>query len=231
MNTLKMAALVLLSGLMASPAANSSVIGTLSYNDPTGTVGPNDTIEVWATLTLDPSSDPLTYDPNEAFPNGFNQDDIPTEAYDYNSQTYVPFDSYSYIGALTSRNCDDTFTVSCSSPGSQYTYTTPSTDSWFDFSGTINPGESLAIHLYTLTPTGGGAQPGVYRLFNSGVGFSVYGLDANDNELEADVYSFSANCFDDSCAFTRTVVPVPAAAWLFGGGLGLLGLVRRRLAG
>ncbi|MBK7522275.1 MAG: VPLPA-CTERM sorting domain-containing protein [Gammaproteobacteria bacterium] len=58
-----------------------------------------------------------------------------------------------------------------------------------------------------------------------------FGLDGNDNPIQADFYEFSTNCsrVNDSCAFTRTVsaVPLPAAAWLFGSALAGLGFVRK----
>lgn len=221
-------AVALVSALYGT-TASSAVIGTLEFTNPTGTVGANDTIDVYVTLTLESFSDDLTFYPYDAFPNGVNPDDLPTEAWDWDSEDYVPFDSYDYIGAYVSRGCTDTFTVGCSDAGSQYSYSTD--NDWFDFEGTLSAGDSLTLKLFELTPVAGGAAPGTYELFNAGFGLTVYGQDADGNPLDETLYAFDTNCAGASCTFTRDVsaVPLPAAAWLFGSAmLGLVGLSRRR---
>jgi hypothetical protein len=222
----------LAAGMLLGGVAQAAVIGTLSFTTPTGTVTPTESIDVWVTLTLDESSDPLSYLPNDGFPSGVNPDDIPLEAYSFDVDDFVPFDSYNYVSAFTSRSCSDTFTVGCSDVGSEYGWSSANSDNWFDFEGTINPGESVDFKLYTLTPADGSATPGFYEAFNVGLGLSVYGEDADGNELEADIYQFYTDCGDASCDFSRTVVPIPAAAWLFGSAMvGLVGLARRRSGG
>ena len=50
-------------GLVAlAPATQAAVIATLTFDTPTGTVASNASIPVYLTLTLDPSSDPLSTD-------------------------------------------------------------------------------------------------------------------------------------------------------------------------
>src|SRR4051812_45058012 len=53
------AALVMAFGI---GSASAGVIASLAFTTPNGIVGPTDTIDVYATLTLDPSSDPLSTD-------------------------------------------------------------------------------------------------------------------------------------------------------------------------
>lgn len=225
---------VLALGILQSATAHSSVIGTLAYTDPTGTVNANETIDVWVRLTLDSLSDPLTYNDLDPYPSGVNPADIPTESYSFDQNAVVPFDSYDYISLFSTRTCDDTFTVGCSDPGSQYSYNSFfSPDSWFDFSGTINAGESMDFKLFEWTPTGGNAAPGTYSLFTGGFGLDVTGKDEFGSDMDATIYEFVTNCPDANCTFTRTVsnVPVPAAVWLFGSGLlGLIGMARRKKA-
>ena len=225
MKTLRLLAPVALAIVMAQ-SANASVIATLTFLDPTGTVTADESIDVWVRLSLDIESDPLTYDPFDSFPNGINFDDLPLED-DFGNQ----FEAYNFAFLFQTRSCNDTFTVGCSGAGSQYSYNLPTSDRWFDFEGTINPGESVDILLYTLNPTGGLAAPGFYELFTVGVGIAVEGEDEFGNVIEADIYRFTTNCPDANCTFSRTVtpVPLPAAVWLFGTALlGLFGVSRRR---
>lgn len=223
----------LAAGMLQSATAYSTVVGTLVFTDPTGTVNADDTIEVRVRLTLDGSSDALTYNASDSYPSGVNPADIPLDGYNFDLMEDVPFDTYDYVSQFFGRSCDDTFTVGCSSPGSQYSYSASGlSNSWFDFSGTINPGESLEFNLYKLTPVAGVATPGTYELFTANLGLLVYGTDLDGNEMNADIYRFATNCPDANCTFTRTVsaVPVPAAVWLFGSALLGLGALKRRKA-
>lgn len=226
--------------MLIGGAANAAVISSLSFTSPAGTVGSTDSIEVWATLTVDPASDePLTYD-GGSYLGGLPTSLIPTEAEVWNPETfsydYTPFGSYDYVGAFTSQTCSGTFTSGCSDGEYHISANTSGLgNGWFDLT-TLNlaPGQSQDFLLYVFTPTDGSAAPGEYTFYNMGLGFTVHGLDADGNAIEQDIL-FGATCVSqsESCAFTRTVVsavPVPAAVWLFGSGLlGLVGIARRKV--
>lgn len=222
--------------LATSSVANAAIIGTLTFRDPTGTVNSNEIIDVWVTLTLDAASDPLTYDPNINAYGGIDPATFPETALlgDMPPFEEVPFDSYDYVSQWTSRSCNDTFAApGCGGPTSAYGWITPpAPDSWFNWTGTLNAGESVDILLYQLSPNGGNAPAGTYQAFNVGLGLTVYGFnDAHQADINAELVGFNTGCYSGSCSFTRTVVaavPVPGALWLLGSAVTALGLVRRR---
>lgn len=221
--------------LATSSVANAAIIGTLTFRDPTGTVNSNEIIDVWVTLTLDAASDPLAYDPNINAYGGIDPATFPETAYlqvpPFNE---VPFDSYDSVSYFTNRSCNDTFAgPGCSNPTPAYDWITPPPpDRWFDWTGTLNPGESTDFLLYQLSPNGGNAPAGTYQAFDVGLGLLVYGFnDAYQANIDAELLEFNTGCSSGSCSFTRTVVaavPVPGALWLLGSAVTALGLVRRR---
>ncbi len=221
--------------LTVSSVANAAIIGTLTFRDPTGTVNSNQTIDMWVTLTLDAASDPLTYDDSiDAF-GGINPATFPETGYLNNPPPYdlVSFDSYDNVGPFTTRNCNDSFAApGCGNPTSAYTWTTPPPpNNWFNWAGTLNPGESVDILLYQLSPNGGNAPAGTYQAFDVGLGLAVYGYnDTYDDGVWAHLIEFNTECSSGGCSFTRTVVPVPGALWLLGSAITALGLMRRRMA-
>jgi hypothetical protein len=208
--------------------ASAAIVGTLTYDTPTGTALSTETIEVWATLSLAADSDAFFYDPDSGNPFGFDPAQIPTL-----SDQGVPFASYTYSFLWVSRTCSGNFNTGCDA--GPYTIEQGSS-AWFDIEKpfTLNASESRSFSLATITPVGGSAPAGTYTVYNMGLGISVNGLDAEGNTIEAEIVSFNTcNSGEESCAFTRTVsaVPVPAAAWLFGSGiLGLAGISRKRTA-
>ncbi len=217
--------------LMFGGNTYAAVVSSLSFTNPTGTATATDTIEIWVTLSLDPSSEALTYDSSISPLAGLPTSLIPTEGYDYVTSSYVPFASYTDAGPLTGRYCSGNFTDVCGA--GEYTFSGTST--WFDLTNnplTLNPGESRDFMLGTFVPTDGSAMPGDYIFYNGYLGFSISGLDAAGNTLDATI-NLGGTCQTGTadCAFTRTVsaVPVPAAVWLFGSGLvGLAGIARRK---
>lgn len=223
----------LLLGLSA--AANAAIIGTLTFKDPTGTVSPDQTIDMWVTLTLDAASDPLVYDPGIDSFGGIDQDVFPAsgelQVDPYGTAT---FDTYDYVSQQYWRSCNDSFTSGCSGPTSAYGWNHPtSPGGWFDWSGTLNPGQSIDILLYQLNPIGGNAPAGTYQAFNVGLGLSVYGYNSTfDGSVAAELVDFATGCTPGgTCSFTRNViaaVPVPGALWLLGSAVAALGLIRRR---
>jgi len=224
--------------LAASATANAAIIGTLSFRDPTGTVQSNEAIDVWVTLTLDAASDPLMHDTTIDSFGGINPATFPATGYlQVPPYGTVAFDSYNYVLSWISRSCNDSFAApGCGDPTSAYQWDVPPPpNGWFDWSGTLNPGQSIDILLYRLNPIGGNAPAGIYQAFNVGLGLSVYGSnDAYEGiVVEADLVRFATGCAPGGCSFTRTVVaavPVPGALWLLGSGVAALGLIRRRAA-
>lgn len=211
--------------------ASAAIIGTLTYLEPTGTVSSTDTIEVWARLTLTEDSDPLFYDRDDIDGN-FGWANLPTEGYNTETWEIGTFEYYTWSGLFASRGCSGTFSDGCSDTPydvSQFEST------WFEIDNPFEllPGESADFLLALIIPKDGWAAPGLYTLYNMGLGIFVQGFDGDGNKLEADLVVFNT-CLGDlpGCAFTREVVsevPVPAAAWLFGSGvLGLAGMVRAR---
>ena len=231
--TRKVLGIIATAALLQGSAAQASIIGTLSFVEPTGTVAADEPISVWVRLTLSADSDPLVYYSAVPFPNGFDAADMPLEGRNRETGEVAQFDSYSFITPFVSRGCDDTFTVGCSDPGSQYEFSTASANGWFDFDGTIGPHQSMDFELYTLTPLDGLAETGNYDLFTAAIGFFVFGLDADGNELISEVLRVGTDCAGPECTFSRTVapVPIPAATWLLVSGLlGLFGATGRRIS-
>lgn len=223
--------------LAASATANAAIIGTLTFRDPTGTVNSNEAIDVWVTLTLDSASDPLVYDNTIDSFGGINPATFPaTGQLQVSPYGEVPFDSYDYVSQFIRRSCNDTFAApGCGGPTSAYQWDVPPPpNGWFDWNGTLNPGESTDIFLYRLTPVGGNAPAGTYQAFNVGLGLTLHGHnDMYEAEVEEDLFSISTGCAPGGCSFTRNVVaavPVPGALWLLGSGVAALGLIRRRAA-
>lgn len=219
---------------LASSVASAAVVSTLSFTTPSGTVGPTDTIDIWVTLTLDPSSDPLTFDRNQADGN-LPASLLPIDATwgEYKVGEFASYDAvhtyFSYIcsGNLLTSSCD----------GGEYT------SIWFDNpyswgrdgSLVLQPGESRDFLLRRFSPTDGSAALGEYTLGGIELGFYVTGEDAEGRWLSQHV-SLGNTCAsgDSSCLFTRTVseVPLPAGIWLFGSALmGLAGVRHRRVTG
>jgi len=52
-------AAIVLAGVLHAGVAAAAYTGTLTFIEPTGTVGPTDEIPVWLRFTLDETSDPL----------------------------------------------------------------------------------------------------------------------------------------------------------------------------
>jgi len=218
---------------VSAAPASADVLATLEFTQPTGTVGPNDPVEVWLKLSLDASSDALVFDaPNGVLPNSSL---LPTDGYYYdenNNYQVKPFASYDASRTSTSSGygCSGNFWNGCSG-GQSYEFSWNFGADAFNGLTSLNlqPGESMTYLFGTFTPRPAGADAGTYSFSSSHAAFWVYGKSADGDDLQQWV-SLAQTCpGGGDCAFTRVVeVPEPGTYALMGAGSLLLGWVARR---
>jgi hypothetical protein len=75
-----------------------------------------------------------------------------------------------------------------------------------------------------ITTVGGSA---FWLLEYASPGFVLSGVGINP-DLDWDFGGYTTGAFGPIASFSVSAVPIPAAVWLFGSGLGLLGWIRRR---
>lgn len=207
-----------------------------SFRDPVQTVAPDQTIEVWITLS-NTGETALTFDlgATEApfgLPEGL---DLPTTGYnlgDPGQPDFLDFGSYTSITLFTYQGCGDGFSIGCAPGSHRYESVFGQGLGWFDVPApyALAAGASQDFLLYRLVPVGGSAPAGVYQAFNIGVGMTVHGLALDGiTVLEAPVFEAgTCSSGEPGCAFTVTVVPEPTSALLMLAGLLPLGLAARR---
>jgi hypothetical protein len=219
------ASLALAGGLLFASSANSAVIATLSFDTPSATIASNADVPVWLTLTLDPSSDPITTDASSNVTSPLS----PQVVSDLGGHTTgVVVNEEAFCG---------TGLDGCNGPGAPYTFSFNYGANNFVTPANLNlqPGDSLDFLLGTFTPNGGNAAPGVYSFSNAGIIFQYYdGSDPNNIQNYSSDIADACPSFTASCAFTRTVlgtaagaVPEPASWALMMIGLGGLGAALR----
>jgi hypothetical protein len=221
---------------LAAQAALPTV--DVSFTQSSGVVGPTDVIEVWVTLTVQPSSSPLVFDATSGAPFGFNPADLPVQGQN-NAGELSDFASYTYVQTNTYFGCSGTFTdpVNTCDPGAYafdfHTNNEPGKPS-FNFLPSVNlaPGASTTYLFGTFTPVGTVAE-GTYTFYRSGATIVFDGLDATGQNIFKYV-TLGETCpagEEAACAFTRTVVGVPEPqtyALLMAGLLGVGWVARRR---
>ena len=227
---------------LSSLGAHADAALKLSFLEPTGTVGPNETIQVWIRITSVGDA-AFTFDSTQSAESRFGLPDsipLPLDAIVYTPPgppVSVPFAIYQEAYLFTWRSCNDTFSTGCN-PLSHAFQSPIGPKNWLDTAQlSLQPGEYLDIHHSDLVPVAGGAAAGTYTLTSLGVGLGVRGRSEADEPLEADLFSFgTCSTAEPGCGFTRTVVsavPEPSTWAMMLGGLAVAGFVagRRRRQG
>lgn len=210
--------------LVATPAWAGDALPVLELQFTTSSVVvlPTEAVPLWVTLSV--SEAPLAFDTSASeAPFGLMPAQLPATGSNFSLGLFdEPFGSYTSIGLYTFRVCNDEVSTVCTPL--IYTYDVPSDPAtWFEIEQPFElaAGDSRDFLLYSLLPVDGAAAAGSYRIFNVGVGLTVFGY-AEDGvtPLEAEVFS-SRTCAGGAgdCAFTITVVPEPRTAWLLLAGI------------
>ncbi|RQO61917.1 hypothetical protein DBR47_07310 [Paucibacter sp. KBW04] len=229
-----------LSFTLAAPAQAQAAWSSLSLSflQPTGTVGANDSIDVYLRLVNTDATQSFVVD-NSLPLGGMNAADLPLEGFagnDANGQPiYMPFANYSSFYLSVGFGCSGNFTaVGGCLAGPPYTFSFA--DNPFGQPYSLAAGAHQDYLFGTFKPTAGPVAAGDYFFYRSVLWLNVYGESADGTSLSSVVFP-ATTCNGDSPAacqgqsyFMRTVtaVPEPASYALFLAGLGLFGLLQRR---
>lgn len=237
MTILKRSLVTCVLGLALAGPVHAAFQLTATFRDPTGTVSPTDTIDVWLTLTNTGSEDFAFDASSSTAPFGLNLSHLPDEGFGGTPFRQLPFDRYDSINLFISRSCgnaSNTFDTGCFPAAGPYEYavTSPFPSSmWFNQSTfRLGVGESIDVLTYTLKPLSGPVPAGTYIARDVGVGLFVRGRAADGTFLEADVFRAST-CSDGNepgCLFTRTVTAIPEPGTWVMMAVGVAALTLRR---
>lgn len=237
---LRAALLASLGFALAAPASAQVSWSSLSlvFTEPTGVVGPNDSIDVKVRFSNNDPSESFTLDNNLPLA-GLNAAEIPTSGTWSDGQGgYFQSDFTSYTGfdLNIGFGCSGSFSLNCTD-GPPYNFSfaaNPFSDPYV-----LAPGGHHDYLFGTFTPSAGAVAAGDYYFYRSLVWLNIYGLDADGHALYSVAFPAST-CPGDSLAecqnlsyFTRTVVgvPEPESYALMLAGLGLLAMRLRRRRG
>lgn len=210
--------LVIISSSLAT-TANATVIGSLSFIEPTGTVSPNEAIEVWLTLSLDENSDPISQ--SAFYDEDFNviEDYLPEYGYNKSGELlkFAEFDPWGLI--LTSLD----FSFTCPPNAAECLYSEyerideDGISDLFSFTQILAAGESQDYQIYTYIPPLESLAPGKYDFgqLNAEYSMTATGYSENGDYIQAELFKFTTQCDDVVCGFTRTIavdVPEPSIA-------------------
>ncbi len=212
---------------------------TMSFVEPTGVIGPTDSVDLLVRLSnndatgafvVDPSLPNIGLDPSFLPATGSYPDPVTGDPIN------APFATYDSGFLGLAFGCSGTFTSSCID-GPPYT---------FNFSGfsfaqpfSLAAGAHIDFLLGTFVPTGGSVAAGVYQFYRAPLALWIFGTDADGHSLSTITFPVATCNFDnaDDCAgklFERTVVgavPEPTGWALMALGLPLLGWrLRQRMA-
>ena len=233
--------------------ASADIFGTISFTTPVVTVGSTDSIPVYLTLTLDPSSAPLITD-NSGHITDLSQTQVQSNLFG-NGNYYDSGNSCQGGGCPISYtyHSSDTFLSNTNEGYSCYGITFFSATSpcgggtspynfnfgpgpGFDFAANLDllTGSSSTYLFGTFTPAGGNAPAGTYTLPDAFYFMQVY----DDSQLDsygqpihiADIYSLGDT--NGSAGFTANVIatPEPGFYWYLVLSLPLLFVGARRFA-
>jgi hypothetical protein len=213
---------------------------SMSFVDPSGVIGPNDSVDIVVRLSnADPSGGTFVVDPS--LPNiGLDPSFLPATGYytdpdtgDSIPSTFATWDS-GFLGLAF--GCSGTFTSSCTD-GPPYNFNFSSYNFALPFS--LAAGDHLDFLLGTFVPSAGPVVAGTYEFYRAPIALWIFGTDADGHSLSTITFPAQTCDFDNAtdCAgklFERTVageVPEPAGWGLMAVGLPLLGWrLRRRVA-
>ena len=204
----------------------ASVIATLTFDTPTGTVANNVNIPVYVTLALDPMSDPLTTDASGHVPVGILS---PQNLIDLAGTMPNVIINNSY-------RCSGTFTNICG-PGAyafNFNYAPPSFIDPPNLS--LAPGSATSFLFGTFSPVGGHAAPGTYTFYDAAFVYERYDpMAPTGQQFHFSTIAETCPTEQAACAFQRTVfgvsgTPEPTGWAMMLTGFGLVGggLRRRR---